>query len=91
MELGYTLQFFIVAIVFTVLGWIFGCQWMSRNMAQIAVEKLIDDGYIKTKLDENGQIEIIRWYEDHDQIDDEAFAKLLEKLKTLGEDNEQDK
>jgi Na+/H+ antiporter NhaC len=56
----------ITAVVFTFVG-----MWMRKNnesdnttlIIESTIDRLIDDGYIKTSRDENGEIELIKYYE----------------------------
>jgi len=63
--MSFEVQFFIMAIVFTGVGWYFGCEWMAKRMAQLTVDALIDDGYLKYRLDNNGEVEIMKWNEEY--------------------------
>lgn len=55
----------ITAIIFTFVGMSF--RRTPKNFTHIIVEatidKLIADGYIKTRKDENGQIELLKYYD----------------------------
>ena len=56
----------ITAVVFTFVG-----MWMRKNnesdnttlIIESTIDRLIYDGYIKTSRDENGEIELIKYYE----------------------------
>ena len=78
--MSYELQFFAVALTFTGLGWYFGCQWMAKRMATFTVNSLIADGFLRYRLDDNGETEILKWNYD---MTDEDFDNLLTKLKNL--------
>lgn len=62
----FTLQILITAAIFTVVG-----AWFNRNQSpsvtkiiETTIDRLISDGYIKTKIDNDGQIELVKHYED---------------------------
>ena len=56
----------VTAVVFTLVG-----MWMQRNnerdnttlIIESTIDRLIADGYIKTGRDENGEVELIKYYE----------------------------
>jgi len=56
----------VTAVIFTLVG-----MWMQRNnerdnttlIIESTIDRLIADGYIKTSRDENGEIELIKYYE----------------------------
>jgi len=56
----------ITAIVFTFVGMSF--RRTSKDYAHIVIEatidKLIEDGFIKTRKDDKGQIELLKYYEE---------------------------
>jgi len=51
------------AVIFTYVG-----RWMESNtvrqdinkIIEATIDRLIDDGYVKTRLDENGQVELVK-------------------------------
>jgi hypothetical protein len=55
------------AILFTLVG-----SWMSSNkwdknvsiIIEATIDRLIKDGYVKARLDENGEIELVKYNED---------------------------
>lgn len=55
------------AILFTFVGsWMAMNKW-SRNVSLIieaTIDRLIADGYVKARLDENGEIELIKYNEE---------------------------
>lgn len=59
----YEIQFLIVAVIFTCLGWTWGLQTKAKRTVEMVINNLIDDGFIKTKLDENGDTEMLRYWE----------------------------
>jgi len=61
--MSYEFQFLIVAIVFTVIGWSWGLQHSAKRAIEIVINNLIDNDYIKTKIDENGDTEIMKYWE----------------------------
>ena len=58
---------FITAIVFTFAG-----RYMERKhsgdlttrIIEATVDRLIKDNYIKSKLDKNGEVELVKYYEE---------------------------
>jgi hypothetical protein len=57
---------FVTAVIFTFVGMSF-----RTNKAKIiadavehTVDKLVKDQYIKTRIDENGEIHLLKYYED---------------------------
>jgi len=56
----------ITAIIFTFVGMSF--RRTSKDYAHIVIEatidKLIEDGFIKTRKDDKGQIELLKYYEE---------------------------
>jgi len=61
--MSYEFQFLVVAIVFTGVGWSWGLQQSAKKAIELVINNLIDEGYIKTKIDENGDTEIMRYWE----------------------------
>jgi hypothetical protein len=55
------------ALLFTLVGsWMASNKW-SKNTSIIieaTIDRLIKDGYIKARLDENGEIELVKYNED---------------------------
>lgn len=55
------------AVLFTILG-----MWMSNNkwdkhtaiIIEATIDRLIKDGYVKARLDQNGEIELVKYNED---------------------------
>jgi len=52
------------AVIFTFVG-----RWMEASSArddihkviEATIDRLIEDGFVKTRLDENGQVELVRY------------------------------
>ena len=55
------------AVIFTGLGWWFGVQENTKDVATVLLDKLIDDGYIRTRTLENGDIELVKLDEKEEQ------------------------
>jgi hypothetical protein len=55
------------AILFTLVGkWMASNKW-DKNVSIIieaTIDRLIKDGYVKARLDENGEIELVKYNED---------------------------
>ena len=55
------------AVVFTLVGaWMASNKW-HRNTSIIieaTIDRLIKDGYVKARLDDNGEIELVKYNED---------------------------
>jgi len=62
--MSYELQFFITAIVFTLFGSWIATKTMAKHITQSVVEELIDDGFLKTTTDEEGEVFIVKYDED---------------------------
>jgi|TARA_A200000159_G_scaffold120792_1_gene114947 hypothetical protein len=51
------------AVIFTYVG-----KWMQSNVVrqdinkliEATIDRLIEDGYVKTRLDENGEVELVK-------------------------------
>jgi hypothetical protein len=56
------LQFFIVAIVFTILGFIWGYKFFGKMMAEITILLLVKEGYLKAKCTD-GIVSIVKYNE----------------------------
>lgn len=64
-EMHYWLLF--TAVLYTFVGYFMASKKSPDNMTSIieaTIDRLIQDGYVKTKLDENGEIELVKYYED---------------------------
>lgn len=57
-----TLMLFIVAVIFTAVGWFFGIKSNVKNIVAATIDSLIDDGYLKTK-GTGSNMEILKWRE----------------------------
>ena len=64
-SLGYA-QFwlFITAVIFTVLGFSWGFSVKTRLAAGHVIDTLIKEGYLKTRLDEKGETQLLKYWED---------------------------
>lgn len=57
----------VTAVLFTIIG-----MWMSSNkwdkhtamIIEATIDRLIKDGYVKARLDQNGEIELVKYNED---------------------------
>jgi len=57
-----TAMFFVIAVVFTGVGYIWGLRNQMKNIIAATIDSLIDDGYLKTRgTGEN--MEILKWRE----------------------------
>ena len=57
-----TLMMFVVAVVFTAVGWFFGIKSNVKNIIAATIDSLIDDGYLKTR-GTGSDMEILKWRE----------------------------
>lgn len=48
----------------TVFGLFFNFQYVSRKATGIAIDRLINQGYLKHRKDVNGEIEILKYNEE---------------------------
>ena len=55
------------AVLFTLVGsWMASNKW-SKNTSIIieaTIDRLIKDGYVKSRVDDNGEIELVKYYEE---------------------------
>lgn len=58
--------FFITAVVFTIVGMSFkpSQKEIIINAIETTVDRLIADGYIKTRVDTNGELELMKYNEE---------------------------
>lgn len=54
------LVFFITAVVFTAVGWYFGFKTNSAQTVSHTIDVLIKEGYIKTRTNAHGGIELVK-------------------------------
>lgn len=54
-----TLMIFIVAVVFTAVGWYWGTKTNVTNITAAVIDSLIEDGYLKTR-GTGGDMEILK-------------------------------
>lgn len=57
-----TLMIFVTAIVFTIVGWIWGKRSSIEDVVAATIDSLIDDGYLKTR-GVGREMEILKWQE----------------------------
>jgi len=57
-----TITIFLTAIAFTVTGWFMATTTNTQKVVAATIDKLIDDGYLKT-TGTGKDLEIIRWQE----------------------------
>lgn len=62
-----TLQFLACGMIFTGVGWYWGYSASVVNIVQKTIDHLIDDGFIRTRIDDNGEIELIKYSETVDE------------------------
>lgn len=53
--------FFIVAIVFTVLGYYFGLNGNIDRITNAIIDNLIRDGYLRHRILDDGEVELLKW------------------------------
>jgi len=57
-----TVMFFVIAVIFTAVGYLWGLRNQMKNIIAATIDSLIDDGYLKTRgTGEN--MEILKWRE----------------------------
>lgn len=56
------LMLFVVAVVFTAVGYFWGLKSQVKNIIAATIDSLIDDGYLKT-LGTGKDMEILKWRE----------------------------
>ena len=56
------LMFFIISVIFTGVGYIWGLRTQIKNVVAVTIESLIDDGYLKTR-GSGKNMEILKWRE----------------------------
>ena len=57
----------IVLVVYmtgTAFGWMFGVSFGAKRTAEITIDTLIEDGFLKSELDENGNVILVPLAED---------------------------
>lgn len=59
-----TVWFLAAYAVGTVFGWVVGKYASARNVAELTVNTLIDQGYLKTRTNSSGEIEILKHNEE---------------------------
>lgn len=55
------------AVLFTILGmWMSGNKWdkYTTVIIEATIDRLIKDGYIKARIDKNGEIELLKYNEE---------------------------
>lgn len=58
--MGFEIQFLVTAGIFTALGYVWGVKWAMKRAIKIAVDSLIEEGFIKTKVHPDGEVEILK-------------------------------
>lgn len=58
-----TLQFLVCAMIFTGFGWYWGYQQAVNKVVEGVIDHLIRDGFIKTRIDEDGDMEMLKHWE----------------------------
>ena len=56
--------FVITAIVFTFVGWYFGFKSNNTRTVSLTIDSLIEQGYIKTRRNASGELEILKYNQD---------------------------
>ena len=54
------LVFAITAVTFTILGWWFGAGSANKVVIEHTIDTLIEAGYIKTRKNKDGQVELVK-------------------------------
>tara|TARA_B110000977_G_C11009659_1_gene467142 strand:+ start:650 stop:847 length:198 start_codon:yes stop_codon:yes gene_type:complete len=57
----------VTAVIFTVVGMFMEHRRATKTterIIEVTVDRLIKDSYIKTKLCENGQVELLKYYDE---------------------------
>ena len=57
----------ITAIIFTAVGMVMEHRRATKTterIIEVTVDRLIKDSYIKSKVDKNGQVELLKYYEE---------------------------
>lgn len=57
-----TLWFFVVAVVFTVVGYFWGSRARTKNIVSATIDNLINEGYLKTHGTGKDMV-ILKWRE----------------------------
>lgn len=57
-----TLMFFVIAVVFTAVGYVWGLQTQLKSTVASTIDSLISDGYLKTR-GTGKDIVILKWRE----------------------------
>ena len=58
-----TLQFLTCGMIFTGFGWYWGYQQAVNKVVEKVIDHLIRDGFIKTRIDEDGDMEMLKHWE----------------------------
>jgi len=56
------LWLFVTAVIFTVVGWFWGKRTSAEPIIAVTIDKLIDDGYLKTR-GTGKDMQILKWDE----------------------------
>ena len=55
-------MFFVIAVVFTAVGYFWGLRNQIQNIVAATIDSLIDDGYLKTR-GTGKDMEVLKWRE----------------------------
>ena len=53
------------AAIFTVFGYLIDKDKITKDIIGSVVDDLIEQGFLKSKKDKNGEVEIMKWYEEN--------------------------
>lgn len=57
-----TLMFFVIAVVFTAVGYVWGLRTQLKNTVAVTIDNLINEGYLKTRGTGKDMV-ILKWQE----------------------------
>lgn len=57
------INFFIVYIVGTLIGFYLSCRFFRRDYENNIIEMLVDNGFLRHKLDQDGNVIILKWHD----------------------------
>lgn len=51
---------FVTAVIFTLVGWKWGTSAGTKNTVNYTINELIKKGYLRTRINQDGEIEILK-------------------------------
>jgi len=57
------INFFIVYIVGTLIGFYLSSRFFRRDYENDIIEMLVDNGFLRHKLDQDGNVIILKWHD----------------------------